>query len=458
MWVTYVTPHCQLIVFHCLTLGEAHSENDQITGLPVLGFCFYSIQNMATGNVVQRLMREAKQFRDTPNRDFVAYPLEENILEWHFTMRGPPDSPYCDGFYHGKIIVPPTYPFAPPDVMLLTPNGRFELHKIICLSVSSYHPELWRSTWGLSVVLHALRQFMPTPGNNGIAAIEYPEEMRRKLAGESLAFRCPTCQHCAAEDKARMDTYPEPTSPPMIPALPPTTPSPAAVPGGSLTPPPAAGQGTTTAAAAIPGTPLMLPAPSDPPPTPPPPPTATADDGSAAAAGNGVPAMDPLPAPLRNTPPAATTPETPPAVAIVANSEAAAPPVARAAAAAEAQPVAVDPPPAPAAAAAPPVAAPVAAPPLAAPRPVQRQGLRLAGHGVLELRLSLDVVDRFIVGFLTVLVVILLKKLILDVPRPHTPAHRWAVDVVNWFWFQIVQATTIGYAADEDGLLFDAAP
>ena len=31
------------------------------------------------------------------------------------------------------------------------PNGRFELNKKICLSISSYHPENWKPTWGSMV-------------------------------------------------------------------------------------------------------------------------------------------------------------------------------------------------------------------------------------------------------------------------------------------------------------------
>ena len=33
----------------------------------------------------------------------VAEPLPSNILEWHYVVTGPPDSPYNGGFYHGKV-------------------------------------------------------------------------------------------------------------------------------------------------------------------------------------------------------------------------------------------------------------------------------------------------------------------------------------------------------------------
>ena len=55
------------------------------------------------------------------------------------------------------------YPFAPPQIMLLTPNGRFEISKKICLSMSNYHPELWQPAWGLRTMIEALRSFFPSP-------------------------------------------------------------------------------------------------------------------------------------------------------------------------------------------------------------------------------------------------------------------------------------------------------
>lgn len=36
--------------------------------------------------------------------------------------------------------LPSEYPFKPPEVYMLTPSGRFEINKKICLSISSFHP------------------------------------------------------------------------------------------------------------------------------------------------------------------------------------------------------------------------------------------------------------------------------------------------------------------------------
>lgn len=42
------------------------------------------------------------------------------MFEWHFTVRGPRDSDFDGGFYHGRIVLPPEYPMRPPSIMLLT--------------------------------------------------------------------------------------------------------------------------------------------------------------------------------------------------------------------------------------------------------------------------------------------------------------------------------------------------
>ena len=45
--------------------------------------------------------------------------------------------------YHGKVVFPNDYPFKPPSIFMLTPNGRFETGRRLCLSMSDFHPELW---------------------------------------------------------------------------------------------------------------------------------------------------------------------------------------------------------------------------------------------------------------------------------------------------------------------------
>lgn len=64
-------------------------------------------------------MREAIELAD-PTEEYSASPLEENLFEWHFTVRGPPNTEFQDGYYHGRILLPSQYPMKPPDIILLT--------------------------------------------------------------------------------------------------------------------------------------------------------------------------------------------------------------------------------------------------------------------------------------------------------------------------------------------------
>eukprot|EP01134_Creolimax_fragrantissima_P001967 CFRG1967T1 len=141
---------------------------------------------------VKRVLKEAKEL-NKPTDMYAAGPLEENIFEWHFTVRGPSETPFEGGIYHGRILLPPEYPMKPPSIIVLTPNGRFEVGKKICLSISAYHPEYWRPSWSIRTVLLAFISFLPTDGKGSLGALDYTNEERMKLAKKSLAWKCGTC-------------------------------------------------------------------------------------------------------------------------------------------------------------------------------------------------------------------------------------------------------------------------
>lgn len=108
-------------------------------------------------------------------------------------MRGPPRSPFEQGIYHGRIVLPPSYPLRPPSFRFLTPSGRFETNREICLSISGHHEETWQPAWGIRTALVALRTFMETDVKGQLGGLEAGEEVRRRLAAESVAWRCAVC-------------------------------------------------------------------------------------------------------------------------------------------------------------------------------------------------------------------------------------------------------------------------
>ncbi|KAG2439668.1 hypothetical protein HYH02_010550 [Chlamydomonas schloesseri] len=134
---------------------------------------------------VKRIMQEIKEIKQDTSGDFLAEALESDIFEWHFVIRGPRDTEFEGGIYHGRILLPAEYPFKPPSFMMLTPNGRFETNMKICLSISSHHPEHWQPSWSVRTALMALIAFMPTPGNGALGAIDFTKDERRILAARS---------------------------------------------------------------------------------------------------------------------------------------------------------------------------------------------------------------------------------------------------------------------------------
>ncbi|XP_005109064.1 ubiquitin-conjugating enzyme E2 J2 [Aplysia californica] len=141
------------------------------------------VNSTATARLKQDFMRIMKD----PVPYIQAAPVPSNILEWHYIVEGPENSPYEGGIYHGKLVFPREFPFKPPSIYMLTPNGRFMCNSRLCLSISDFHPDTWNPAWSVSTILTGLLSFMlersPTLGS-----IETSLYTKRQLAAQSGAF------------------------------------------------------------------------------------------------------------------------------------------------------------------------------------------------------------------------------------------------------------------------------
>ena len=115
---------------------------------------------MATPSAHKRLTREYQNIQKNPPPYIVAHPSEHNILEWHYILTGPPQTPYESGQYWGSLVFPPNYPFAPPAIRMHTPSGRFQPSTRLCLSISDFHPKSFNPAWSVSTILIGLLSFM----------------------------------------------------------------------------------------------------------------------------------------------------------------------------------------------------------------------------------------------------------------------------------------------------------
>ncbi|KAF8212453.1 ubiquitin-conjugating enzyme/RWD-like protein [Mycena galopus ATCC 62051] len=149
-------------------------------------------------SAVKRIMQEARELANDPSPEYSAAPLEDDIFEWHCTLRGPAGTEFEGGLYHFRILLPAEYPFRPPSIMMLTPSGRFETDTKICISFTSYHEELWQPAWGVRTgkSIIGLQGFFPLKGKAavGIGSIEHPTVERKRLAQLSRSWTCPVCR------------------------------------------------------------------------------------------------------------------------------------------------------------------------------------------------------------------------------------------------------------------------
>ncbi|KAF3908618.1 hypothetical protein AA313_de0201538 [Arthrobotrys entomopaga] len=165
-----------------------------------------SLQYNKSSPGVRRILREAQEIANSPSRDFTAYPLEHDLFEWHFTIRGPPaPSPFAEGFYHGRIKLSPNYPMRPPMFRFLTDSGRFEVNRDICLSISGFHEETWQPSWSIRLALIALRAFMDTDPEGQVGGLECREDTRRELAVKSQSFKCSECGGGGEEESMKVE-------------------------------------------------------------------------------------------------------------------------------------------------------------------------------------------------------------------------------------------------------------
>ncbi|KAJ6260501.1 Ubiquitin-conjugating enzyme [Drechslerella dactyloides] len=154
---------------------------------------------------VRRILKEAQEIAACPSPEFAAYPLEHDLYEWHFTIRGPPaPSPYAGGFYHGRIMLSPQYPMRPPMFRFLTDSGRFEVNRDICLSISGFHEETWQPSWSIRLALTALRAFMDTDPEGQVGGLDCTPEIRKDLAAKSVSYKCPDCGGGGEEDAMKV--------------------------------------------------------------------------------------------------------------------------------------------------------------------------------------------------------------------------------------------------------------
>jgi len=142
---------------------------------------------MSQKSYTSRLKQDYIRLKQDPVPYINAEFLPSNILEWHYVIEGPADSPFKGGYYHGSLIFTKDFPFKPPSIYMYTPNGRFKPNKRLCLSISDFHPDTWNPAWSVSTILTGLLSIM-LENSPLLGSCESTLYEKRKLAMNSLDF------------------------------------------------------------------------------------------------------------------------------------------------------------------------------------------------------------------------------------------------------------------------------
>ncbi|GJP37664.1 hypothetical protein CLOM_g22101 [Closterium sp. NIES-68] len=136
---------------------------------------------------LRKLKKELAAFlKDPPPYIPLVHVNESNMLDWHFLLEGPPDTPYEGGWYIARLRYPPDYPFSPPAILMLSPSGRFKTNTRLCLSISDFHPESWNPAWSVSMVMIGLLSFM-VENTQTTGSLETSDDEKRAFARASLS-------------------------------------------------------------------------------------------------------------------------------------------------------------------------------------------------------------------------------------------------------------------------------
>ncbi|KAF9072373.1 ubiquitin-conjugating enzyme/RWD-like protein [Rhodocollybia butyracea] len=142
---------------------------------------------MASKAAQKRLTKEFVAMQKDPPPFIWAVPDEKNILTWNYILRGPPDSPFAGGEFHGVLLFPSEYPFKPPGIKMLTPSGRFHPDKKICFSMSDFHPGSWNPAWSVATILTGLLSFMLSDEMT-TGSVTSSDAQKRQFASKSHAW------------------------------------------------------------------------------------------------------------------------------------------------------------------------------------------------------------------------------------------------------------------------------
>ena len=133
--------------------------------------------------ITRRLQNEMKFFQRTVLHPNIAMqPSEDSMLIWYFALYN------LDGEeYLGRIDISTEYPFKQPQLMLITPNSKYNTFEPICINSQNE----WSPKWNLQTLLITFLNIFEAASSADILSIINSKEYNRTKYPELIQLLFP---------------------------------------------------------------------------------------------------------------------------------------------------------------------------------------------------------------------------------------------------------------------------
>lgn len=147
-------------------------------------------------SAIQLLHKEFQQFLLKPLEKITFAYRDSNICNWYFLIHGYEQTPFSNGLFIGAIFFPPNYPYKAPEIQMISPTGRFQIRKALCLSMTAHHEESWNPAWSIEKIFMGFVSYMNLEeyGSGCFLPDKYNDKFKEEISKNSKDWLYRNCK------------------------------------------------------------------------------------------------------------------------------------------------------------------------------------------------------------------------------------------------------------------------
>lgn len=97
------------------------------------------------------MMAQFRAATKEPNEFLKFHITEDDTSTWYILLSGfsGDDDEFAGGEYLVKVVMPPKFPYDPPEFYFITRQGLYDINKKVCISIGEFHASDYRSALGV---------------------------------------------------------------------------------------------------------------------------------------------------------------------------------------------------------------------------------------------------------------------------------------------------------------------